>query len=327
MFSEKNLIEKAKKLNKTIVFPEAGFSDRIIEAVKIITKQKIAKVVLIADESALVLQYKKLNNVTIINPKTSSLRDEFAKKIFEKRQHKGVTEEKAQELAVDPFYFATMLVNEGYADGMVGGAEVSTGRNLKPGLELVKAKPEEKLVSTAMLMYGKNKVTGNQPFILADCGLNENPSAEQLAIIAKQCTKLNEELVGLMPRVAFLSYSTKGSAKSESVTKVADAFNQFKTIEPYTFSEGEVQFDSAMIPRVAKIKIPTSKLTEQNANILVFPDLNSANICYKAISYFGNLKAIGPIAMGFNRPINDLSRGATLDDIVVLTAVTVLQCE
>ena len=327
MFTSKVLIKKAKNQNKTIVFPEAGFSDRTMSAVKHIVKKNIANVILIADESALVLQYKKLKNVKIINPKTSSLTSEFAEKIYLLRKEKGVSKEDAEELALDPFYFATMLVREGYADGMIGGAEVSTARNLKPALQLIKADEEYGFVSSVMMFYGKNDVTKNQPFLLADCGLNENPTAEQLSIIAKQSVDFSNALLNQEPRVAFLSYSSHGSAKSDMVEKVSLATKDFKEKYPAIVADGEVQFDSAMIPSVAKTKLKDSYLIKQNANVLILPDLNSANICYKAISYFGKLKAVGPVVLGLKKPINDLSRGATVKDIIDLTAITVLQCK
>lgn len=327
MFNEKKLLKLASKKGKTIVFPEAGFSDRIIEACNIISKKKIANLILIGDESALVLKYKNIKKFKIVNPKTSSLAKEFAEKIYELRKEKGVSLEEAHILAIDPFYFSTMMVREGYADGMVGGAEVSTARNLKPALQLIKTKEDSEIVSTAMIMYGKNPVTQNQPFILADCGLNVNPTSSQLCTIAKDCVELNNKLLKQTSKVAFLSYSTKGSAKGEDVEKVVSALDMFQKQNPYILADGEMQLDSAMIPRVTRVKAPNSKFSEGNANILIFPDLNSGNICYKAISYFAKINAIGPICIGLNKPINDLSRGATVKDIVVLTAITALQCE
>ena len=328
MFNVNKLIKLASKKNKTIVFPEAGFSDRIIEAANIIRKKNIANLILIGDESALVLKYKKkIKNFKIINPKTSSLTQEFAEKIYNLRKDKGISVSEASELAVDPFYFATMMVREGYADGMVGGAEVSTARNLKPALRLIKTKDGSDIVSSAMLMYGKNKVTKGLPLILGDCGLNVNPSSENLCTIAKDCVDLSNKLLSQTPKLAFLSFSTKGSAKSQEVEKVTKAVELFKKSYPYVLADGEMQLDSALIPSVAKIKAPNSSFAKDSANILIFPNLDSGNMCYKAISYFGGLRAIGPICIGLNKPVNDLSRGATVEDIVVLTAVTVLQCE
>ena len=320
---EKYIIQCAKRKNRTIVFPEAAFSDRIVEAAKIITKNKIAKVILIADESALSMRFKKLKDVLIVNPKSSSMTQELALKLYEYRKLKGITQEQANQLILDPFYFATMMVKEGLADGMVGGAEVSTARNLKPALEIIKAK--NKIASSFFIFTGKHKNI-QLPLFLSDAGLMENPSSEQLAEIASQTVNSINTLFQIEPKVAFLSYSTKGSAKSELTERVKQAFNIFANSNPTTTCDGELQLDSALIPYVAKKKCPCS-LVAGKANTLIVPDLNVGNILYKSMQYFGGLNAIGPIVQGLNKPVNDLSRGCKIEDIVLLCAVTVLQCE
>lgn len=317
------LIQKAKSQTKTIVFPEAGFSDRIVKAVKKIEKKGIAKVVLIGDESSLVLQDKALKNFYIVNPKTFEYKEDFAEALYLLRKEKGITKEQAQELMLDPFYFSAMYVRMGYADGMVGGAEVSTAKMLKPALQLLRNNDD--FVNSFFVMCGKNKMT-DDVFFLADCGLIEQPTTEQLAVIAERAVCQSNILTNNEPRVAFLSYSTLGSAKSESTQKMRTAYELFAEKNPTTKAIGEIQLDAALIESVAKTKLKQTEFVG-SSNILIFPDINSANICYKAISYFGGLYALGPITTGLTKPANDLSRGATVDDIVYVTALTVLQCK
>ena len=318
-----DLLKKAKDNPKTIVFPEAGFSDRIVKAVKKIEKKGVAKVVLIGDESALVLQDKALKNFTIVNPKTCEYKDAFVQELYELRKEKGMTKEQAEELMLDPFYFSAMFVRLGYADGMVGGAEVSTAKMLKPALQLLRKNDD--FVNSFFVMCGKNKMT-DDVFFLADCGLIEQPTAEQLAVIAERAVTQSNILTDNEPKVAFLSYSTLGSAKSESTQKMRTAYELFAEKNPNTKAIGEIQLDAALIESVAKTKLKQMEFPG-SANILIYPDINSANICYKAISYFGGLYALGPITTGLTKPANDLSRGATVDDIVYVTALTVLQCQ
>ena len=322
---EKILKIEAKKKYKTIVFPEAGFSDRIVEAAKIISKQKIAKVILIADESAFALRFKNFKDVTIINPKTSELTESLAEKLYEIRKEKGVDLEKAKKLILEPFYFAVMLVKEGYADGMVGGAEVPTSVTLRPALEIIKTK--NKLASSCMLFFGKHKEIA-LPIILTDPGLNPNPTGEQLPLIAMQTVETMKQFFGNLidPKIAFLSYSTNGSASGELVEKMQVASKLFKESNPQIKSDGEMQMDAALIKDVGQKKFPDSDVAGR-ANILVVPDLNVGNIVYKTIQYFGRLHAIGPIIQGLNKPVNDLSRGCTVHDVVILTMITAIQCE
>lgn len=321
---EKQLKILAKKKYKTIVFPEAGFSDRIIKAVKIISKKKLAKVLLIADESALALRFKKLN-VTIINPKTSELTKSLQERLYELRKDKGLTKEKAQQLIVDPFYFGAMLVKEGYADGMVSGAEVPTATTLRPSFQIIRSK--KSIASSAMFFYGKHKRI-KLPIILSDPAVVPNPTCEELVEIAKQTCETFETLYAgnVKSKVAFLSYSTKGSANGELVDKVRSASEMFKEKYPEIESCGEMQIDAALIPQVALKKCPDCSVGG-NANVLIVPNLDAGNILYKTIQYFGSLNAIGPILQGLNKPVNDLSRGATVHDIVVLTMITAIQCE
>lgn len=324
MFSENRLIKIAKKKYKTIVFPEAGFSSRIIEAVKILHKKKICKVVLLGDESALVLRYKdQIKGMTIINPKTSEIYNELVELLLKKRKEKGLAQEEAEKLVLDPICFGTLLVEAGMADGMVAGAETSSEKVIRYALQIIKAKEKNEIVSSFMILRGKKNAFKNRNTIFAsDISLNVNPSAEELAQIAKQTAKSFETFVGEKAKVAMLSYSTNGSGKGESVNKVrtATAILKNKRIDV----DGEIQLDAAVSNKVARIKNSNGVLTG-NANVLIFPDLNSGNICYKTIQYFGNAKAIGPILQNLKKPVNDVSRGCSVKDIVLVSAVTAIQ--
>ena len=322
-FSKKIRLEAAIK-HKKIVFPEAGFSVRTMLAVKEIVKKGICKCILIGDESALCINYKNIiKKCIVINPKTSDLAEKVAKYIFEQRQDKGITYEQAQNLAQDQFYFATTLVALGIADGMVGGAEVSTATNLKPALQLIKGK--NGLVSSYFIMNGKNNATDDL-FFITDAALVESPTSSQLAQIAEMALGQYKLFKATDPKLAFLSYSTNKSAKSDMVEKVQNAYTQFMQKNVGVTAIGEVQLDSALFERVRKVKMPNSNF-KGACDVFVMPDLNAGNICYKAIQYFGGIRAIGPITMGLNKPINDLSRGCSVDDIVDLAAITALQCE
>lgn len=319
---EKELYKKAKKLQKTIVFPEAGFSDRILQAVKYIQKKKIAKPILIGDESALILRDKDMADFQIINPQTFQAKDQLAQKLYLKRKDKGMTLEQAQELVLDPYYFATLLVDSGLADGMVGGAESSTARTIKPALQIIKAAKKGGVVSSCFLMFGDNKFLNGKSLIMSDCGLNMNPTEDELSQIAIQSVETYRNIGLSSPKVAFLSFSTHGSAENETTIKMQNAYKKFKKCG--VPCDGEIQFDAAMVKNVARHKCPESPING-NANILIFPDLNSGNICYKAMQYLGGIKAVGPILQGLKKPINDLSRGCSVEDIITVTAITALQ--
>ena len=320
----KELYRKASLLNKTIVFPEAGFSDRTIEAVKYLQKKKICKPILVGDESALVLRDKSLINFEIINPKTFQNLEDVVQTLYKKRKDKGLTFEQAQDLAVDPYYFSTLLVEMGLADGMVAGAEASTASTVRPALQIIKAKKKGGIVSSCFIMFGKNKFLRDKCLILADCGVIIHPNEDELCQIAIQSVETYRSLGFSDPKVAFLSFSSKGSAEDESIDIVRKAYEKFK--KTCIVCDGELQFDSAMVERVAKQKVPNSPL-KGDANILIFPDINSGNICYKAMQYMGGVNAIGPILQGLKKPVNDLSRGCVPMDIVTATAVTILQSQ
>ncbi len=319
---DKMIFKKVGSTLRTIVFPEAGFSDRTLEAIKIIQKNKIAKPILIGDESALVLRDKKLSEFQIIDPSTFQASGELVKKLYEKRKEKGLSLEEAEKLVLNPYYFGTLMVECGYADGMVAGAETASSNVIRPALQIIRPKKRGGLVSSCFLVYGKNKFLGDKCLLLADCGIVENPNEDQLYQIAVQTVETFKTFELGEPKVAFLSFSTKGSAEDEGIDKIKSAYKKFK--KTGICCDGEIQFDAAMVESVAKQKCPDSEL-KGDANILIFPDLNSGNICYKAMQYLGGVNAIGPIIQGLKKPINDLSRGCSVADIVKMTAVTVLQ--
>lgn len=319
---EKLLIKKAIQKNKTIVFPEASFSQRILVASQIIAKQKIANVILIGNENLIEkLNYK--NNIQIINPENYKNKKELANAIYDVRKQKGLTYEQAYELLNDPIYFANAYVLCNFADGIVCGAEVSTAKTLKPALQLLKGK--QGLISSYFLFVGKNRVT-DQVFMMGDCAVVENPNANQLNTIAELMLQESKKFNLIQPRFAFLSYSTCGSAKSDNIDKVRDAYLQFSKNNPNVKAIGEVQFDASINKDVAKVKMPNYNF-KKPANMFVMPNIEAGNICYKTTQYFGGLKALGPITLGFKKPVNDLSRGSTVSDIVLVTAITCIQCD
>lgn len=330
MFKVEDLLDKAKVLNKTIVFPEADYSPRVLEAVEIVLKKNIAKVILLGDPDSLTKKSDKIKNATIINPKTSDLMPEFVDKLVEIRKSKGLTPEDAKKLLEDNFYFACMLVQCGYADGFVGGAETATSDVLRPALQIIKTKPGIKTASSCVLMVGTDKMGfgENNVVVAGDCSLNINPTAEQLADIALATAESAKNFCNITPKVAMLSFSSFGSGgnSDESILKVREALKLVKERDKDLVIDGEMQLDCALIESVGKLKGKGSKVAGQ-ANVLVFPDLNSGNIGYKLMERFGGLQAVGIIMQGFNKAINDLSRGCCVNDIVVMTAVTALQAQ
>ncbi|MBO4245802.1 MAG: phosphate acetyltransferase [Bacilli bacterium] len=309
---------KAKNNLKTIILPESE-DERVLEAARIATKEGIAKIILIGDNSI------KIDGVEVIDPINYSHTDELINDFYELRKEKGINLEDAKKLIMnDKMYFACMLLKRGIADGIVSGACHSTSDTLRPALQIIKTKPNSELVSAFFLMDTLNLDGSRTPYIFSDAGLNPNPNAKELAYIAKDSADSYKLLTDIDPIVAFLSYSTKGSAKSESVDKVIVASNMAKELFPNYLMDGELQLDAAIVPEVAKMKAPDSKVAGY-ANTLIFPDLNAGNIGYKLVQRLGHAKAYGPITQGINKPINDLSRGCTTEDIVGVIAITALQ--
>ena len=322
--------EQAKKELKTIVLPEAS-DVRIIKAASIALEENYAKIVLVGDENVINKLAEEnsldISNATIINPKTSEKKDIYAKELYELRKAKGMTEEQAEKLVLDEVYFGMMMVKLNDADGLVSGAIHSTSDTLRPALQILKTAPGTKLVSAFFVMDVPNcDYSEDGVFVFGDCGLNENPNAEQLAEIAISSAKSYEALVGKEAKVGMLSYSTYGSAKSELTQKVIDATKIAKENAPEIKIDGEMQLDAAIVPAIAKSKAPESEVAGQ-CNVLIFPDLNAGNIGYKLTQRLAKAEAYGPLCQGLAKPVNDLSRGCSADDIVGVVAITAVQAQ
>ena len=320
--------EKAKQNIKTIVLPE-GKDIRTIEAAKIALEEGYANIILIGDESEIrniANEHKfDITKAQIINPLNSDKYEEFANSFYELRKHKGMTIEKAHDILKDETYFGMMMVKEGLADGLVSGAVHSTADTLRPALQILKTAPGTKLVSAFFLMVVPNCEYGeNGCFIFSDSGLNEYPDADSLSEIAISSSKSFKQLVGAEPKVAMLSYSTYGSAHSPLTDKVVEATKILKEKMPDLICDGELQLDSAIIPEIAERKAPGSPVKGE-ANVLIFPDLDAGNIGYKLVQRLAKAEAYGPLCQGIAKPVNDLSRGCSSQDIAGVIAITALQ--
>ena len=317
--------EEAKKACKTIVLAE-GEEKRVLDAAKVILDEKIAGLVLIGNKDVIAQKAAfDVNQVTIVDPASDNL-DEYADLLYELRKAKGMEKEQAAQLVKNPLYLGVMLVKTGKADGMVAGSVNSTGDTLRPALQIIKTAPGIKTVSSCFIMalpegskYGENGV-----MVFADCAVNIEPDAEQLASIAIASADTAKKIAGIDPKIAMLSFSTKGSAKHANVDKVVEATKIVNTIAPELQCDGELQLDAAIVESVAQLKAPGSKIAG-HANVLIFPDLQSGNIGYKLVQRLAGAQAVGPICQGFNKPVNDLSRGCSSEDIVNVVAMTVLQ--
>lgn len=322
--------ERARQSIKTIVLPEA--SDlRIVKAAHIALKEKYANIILVGDEENIKSMANENNldisEAKIINPLKSDKAEIYANKLYELRKEKGMTLEMARELVKDEVYFSMMMVKLEEADGLVSGAIHSTSDTLRPALQILKTAPGTKLVSAFFLMVVPNCEYGeNGVFVFGDCGLNQNPTAEELVEIAHSSSKSFEQLVGKEAKVAMLSYSTMGSAKSELTQKVVDATNMVKEKYPGMKVDGELQLDAAIVPSVGKSKAPNSEIAG-TANTLIFPDLNAGNIGYKLTQRLGKAEAYGPLCQGIARPVNDLSRGCSAEDVAGVIAITAVQAQ
>lgn len=321
---------RAKQKIKTIVLPEAT-DIRILQAAQIVNKEKYAKVVLIGNKEEIEKLIKEnnleLGETQIIDPAKSEKKDEYAKGLYELRKAKGMTEEQAQKLVLEPIYYGMMMVKQNDADGLVSGAAHSTADTLRPALQILKTAPGTKLVSAFFVMVVPNCEYGaNGTFIFADSGLNEEPDADKLSEIAISSSKSFKQLVGEEPKVAMLSYSTYGSAHSASTEKVVEATRLAKEKAPELLIDGELQLDAAIIPEVAEFKAKGSPLKGE-ANVLVFPDLGAGNIGYKLTQRLAKAEAYGPLCQGIARPVNDLSRGCSSEDVAGVVAITAVQAQ
>ena len=326
-----NMKELAKKDIKTIVLPESE-DIRVLQATEKILKEKFAEIILIGDIEKIntIANHNNidLTGVKVIDPETSEKTNEYIETLYELRKEKGLSFDEAKELVLNNSrYFASMMVKLGDADGFVSGACHSTADTLRPALQILKTAPGTKLVSAFFIMVLPDKEFGEDGVMLySDCGLNENPNEEELSEIALSSAKTFKELVNSEPKIAMLSYSTNGSAHSELTEKVINATKLVNEKNPSLICDGEIQLDAAIIPEIAEKKFPEGK-TKGKSNILIFPDLNAGNIGYKLTQRFGHAEAYGPLLQGIAKPVNDLSRGCTCDDIVGVVAITAVQAQ
>lgn len=315
---------------KRIVLPE-GDEDRTVVAAQRIHELGLADVILVGNLEKINKKAESLGvnleGVEIQDPDTSSKLNEYITAFYEIRKSKGMTMEKADKIVRDPLYFGTMMVKLNDADGMVSGAVHTTGDLLRPGLQIIKTAPGVSVVSSFFIMMVPGSEYGEEGMLLfSDCAVNPNPNSDQLAAIAIATADTAKNLCKIDPRVAMLSFSTMGSADHEVVDKVRNATAKAKELRPDLLIDGEMQLDAAIVQKVANQKAPNSPVAGK-ANVLVFPDLQAGNIGYKLVQRFANAEAIGPICQGFAKPINDLSRGCSSEDIVNVVALTAVQAQ
>ncbi len=318
-----SLHDKAKEKTMRIILPETD-DDRIYHATKQIIEENVATVILIGNKETIEAKASELSvditKAIIVDNKTSEQRSHYVQELIKLRGHKGVDEAKANDLLNDPVYYGTMMVKLGDADGLVSGASHPTSHTLRPALQIIKTAPGIGVASSYFLME-----TDLGTFFFADCGFVMQPTVDELVSIALSTAK-SAESFGFEPKVAMLSFSTKGSATNPDVEKVRQAVDVVKQKNPNLIVDGELQLDAAIVPEVGKKKCPDSPI-QGDANVLVFPDLEAGNIGYKLVERFGHAKAIGPIVQGLALPVNDLSRGCSVEDIVDVVAITAVEAQ
>ena len=320
---EYQLMHAARADRRKIVLPESG-DDRILEAASIVLQRKVAKLILLGESAEINRRASELglnlSRAEIVSMNDESLLTKFAEEYARLRAHKGVTVEQARSVMADPSYFATMMVHFGMADGMVSGAVNTTANTIRPSLEFIKTRPGVKIVSSSFLMCMPDRV-----LVYADCAVNPDPNPEQLADIAISSAETALSF-GIDPKVAMLSYSTGTSGSGADVDKVREATEIVRQRAPELKVEGPIQFDAAVDMTVAQKKMPGSQVAGQ-ATVFVFPDLNTGNNTYKAVQRTSGAIAVGPVLQGLNKPVNDLSRGALVDDIVNTITITAIQAQ
>lgn len=323
------IIARAKSDKQRIVLPEST-EQRTLKAADVLIDDGVAEIVLIGNATEIQEKAKSMNlhniaKATIVDPTKHNKRDEYIKLLIDLRKHKGMTAEKAEQLVENPLYLSCLMIKNGDADGEIAGAENTTGNVLRPALQIIKTTPGIRVVSGAFLMFTPLTELGEQGVLLfADCAVLPNPNANELAQIAITSAQTWSALMKDKPRVAMLSFSTKGSAEHEMVDKVVEATKLAKEMNPDLLIDGELQADAAIVPFVSNTKAPGSVL-EGNANVLVFPSLEVGNIAYKLVQRLGKAEAVGPILQGMAAPVNDLSRGCSVEDIYRMVAVTANQ--
>lgn len=325
-----SIIERAKANRQRIVLPE-GTEERTLTAADRAAADGLADLIVLGNVDEIHALGQKLglthlDQLTLIDPATSPKREEYAQLLYELRKKKGMTLEEAQKKVLDPLYFGCLIIKSGDADGQISGALSTTGETLRPALQIIKCSPGVTCVSGAMLMVTKTPQYGEDGIlVVGDVAVTPAPDAGQLSQIAVCTAQTARAVAGFQqPRVAMLSFSTKGSAKHEVVDKVIEATRLAKELDPTLDIDGELQADAALVPSVGKKKCPDSKIAGQ-ANVLVFPNLEVGNIAYKLVQRLGEADAIGPILQGIARPVNDLSRGCSVDDIYKMIAITANQ--
>lgn len=324
-----NIKENARLLQRTIVLPE-GEAERTLRAASQIINEGLAKIILVGDRKTILqkaddLDIPSIDQAQIYDLRHDERRAELIELLLKIRKSKGLLPEQAEILLNDPLYVGPLLIKAGYAHGEVSGAENSTGDVLRPAFQIVKTAPNSSVVSGAFIMMTKTTKYGdNGVLIFADCAVNPNPTAQQLAEIAIASAETARSIAKIEPKIAMLSFSTKGSAEHELVNKVLEATKIAKALRPDLEIDGELQLDAAIVESIGQKKAPGSTIAGK-ANVLVFPDLNAGNIGYKLVQRFANAEAIGPVLQGMAAPINDLSRGCSVDDIVNLVAITANQ--
>ncbi len=326
----KQIKAKAASLHKTIVLCE-GEDSRVVRAAQDATKEGVAKIVLLGDIDEIKSKNPDidLTGVEVINPLTSDKLPAYNEKLCQLRASKGMTPEQAAELLKDGTYFGAMMLKMGDVDGLVSGACHSTANTLRPGLQIIKTAPSYSAVSSFNLMICPpqgNQYCPDGLVVFADCGLNPTYTAEGLADCAIATAKSAAAICGIVPRVAMLSFSSKGSARHDNVTLVQQATAIAKEKAPDILIDGELQFDAAIVPSVGEMKAKGSQVAG-HANVFIFPDLQAGNIGYKIAERLGGFMAVGPICQGFAKPLNDLSRGCKSDDIVAAVAITAIQTQ
>ena len=321
----------ARQLNKKIILPE-GEAERTLKAANQILEEELAQIMLVGaketiEKKAEELGLKYISKAEIIEPADNKYRAEMIDLLLEVRKEKGLTYNEAFVLSMQPLYIGPLLIKLGYVDGEVSGAEHPTGDVLRPAFQIVKTAPDSSVVSGAFIMILKDTTYAEEGLLVfADCAVNPDPTDKQLAEIAIASAETAKKIAGVDPRVAMLSFSTKGSAQHPMVDKVVNATKMVKETHPEIAIEGEIQSDAAIVEAIGQKKAPGSKIAGR-ANVLVFPDLNSGNIGYKLVQRLAGAEAVGPVLQGMAAPINDLSRGCSVDDIVNLVAITCNQAK
>ncbi len=323
------IFQQAKNNIRCIVLPES-LEERTLKAADIVLQEKIANIQLIGNKQIILdkansLGLTYIHQARFFDPETNPKMLEYTDLLYQIRKEKGMNYDEAKVLAKNPLYIAALMIKNGDADGELAGAENSTGNVLRPALQLVKTKPGISVVSGVFFMVFEDESIGHDGvLVFADCAVTPNPNAKQLAEIAISTAETAKIIGGFEPKVAMLSFSTKGSAQHDLVDKVVEATQLAQKMMPNVVIDGELQSDAAIVASVAKSKAPTSKI-KGDANVLVFPSLESGNIAYKLVQRLARAEAVGPVLQGMGAPINDLSRGCSVDDIVRMIAITANQ--